>query len=69
MKRHGGLDLVWPPRPRSNAASLFMGPGVKVVKYEEISNNQEKKKKKNVDEQGRRLQKKQPIAEGRGPQG
>lgn len=60
---------MWPPRPRSNAASLFMGPGVKVVKYEEISNNQEKKKKKNVDEQGRRLQKKQPIAEGRGPQG
>lgn len=30
------------PRPHSNAASLFMGPGVKLVEYEEISNNQRK---------------------------
>ena len=38
---------IWcgPPRPHSSAASLFMGPGVKLVKYEEISNNQKKKKK------------------------
>ena len=44
-----------------------MGPGVKLVEYEEISNNQ--KTKQNMEEQGRRLQKKQPTAEGRGPQG
>lgn len=30
------------PRPHFNAASLSMGPGVKLVAYEEISNNQRK---------------------------
>lgn len=39
---------IWcgPPRPHSSAASLFMGPGVKLVEYEEISNNQKRKEKK-----------------------